>query len=255
MPLGFGPDSLEPDENEVSDIAFASAEARFELLRARRLRLVLHIAAMALVLLAATTTAVALLARRGYGLGDGSAFGDSRNTPPKLNIAPVGSEDAKVQVVAVLPGGSDCHSGVAKFLTDIATARPEEIRVEFVSIDEFSVTKPDLQRKIGQPCAAVVINEDVNFRFRVAGKERSVTLVGNEPANYKMADVGEALTQVYKARYGDPGEPLYKLEPTCASGGTCQADHDHPAGESAPPEVEPAPIALPSKLPPIRGIE
>jgi hypothetical protein len=264
MPLGLNDNELELSESEVSDITFASAEARFALLRARRLRLVMHIAAMAVVLLASTAFSVVIHVRGadGHGTIKDLIGGGSDGVPP-VDIGPIGSEDAKVQIVAVLPGGSDCHSGVAKLLSDVAMARPEEIRVEFISVDDFAKEQPELQVKIGQPCAAVVINEEVDFKFLVGGKIQAVHLVGNEPANYKMSNVGDAITQVYRKHYGAPGEPIYTLEAKgCGEGGTCGDEHSSHTGQeketNVPPrEVpqDPIKVELPGKLPPIKGFK
>ncbi|MBT7301915.1 MAG: hypothetical protein HN849_20485 [Victivallales bacterium] len=264
MPLGLNDNELELSESEVSDITFASAEARFALLRARLLRLVMHIAAMAVVLLASTAFSVVVHVRGVDKVFEDPLGGGSSDVPP-VDIDPIGSEDAKVQIVAVLPGGSDCHSGVAKLLSDIATARPEEIHVKFVSVDDFSKEEPDLQVKIGQPCAAIVINEEVDFKFLVGGKIETVHLVGNEPANYKMSDVGDAITQVHRKHYGDPGEPIYTLETKgCGKGegggegAKCGEDHtgEEKTTNVPPREVpqDPIKVELPGKLPPIKGL-
>jgi len=262
MPLGLNDNELDLSESEASDITFASAEARFALLRARRLRLVIHIAAMTVVLLASTAFSLAIHVRG----GDIRRVLDPKGSPeepPPVDIPPIGSKDAKVQIVAVLPGGSDCHSGVAKLLSDIATARPEEIHVVFVSVDNFAKEQPALQTKIGQPCAAIVINEEVDFKFLVEGEIQTVHLVGNEPANYKMADVGDAITQVHKKHYGDPGEPIYTLEKKGCGSEEKSCDDGHASHSGAekttnvpPREVpkDPIEVKLPGKLPPIRGL-
>jgi hypothetical protein len=254
MSLGLNDEPLELPESEVSDITFASAEARFELLRARRFRLVLHIIGMVLVVLAALVFSLVIRARRTDGGSVASSLlGGGPHPPASLNIDPVGSEDAKVQVVAVLPAGSDCHSGVAKFLSDTATAHPDEIHVSFVSMEEFSNDK--LKNKIGQVCAAILINDKATFEIMKHGKLASVSLIGSEPTNYKMSDVGEALTQVYTKEYGAPAEPIYKLEtPTCGDGSCSSAGHGGGAeGPSASQEDDaPIDITLPGKLPAIK---
>jgi hypothetical protein len=254
MSLGLNDEPLELPESEVSDITFASAEARFELLRARRFRLVLHIVGMVVVLLAALIFSLVVRARRTDGSTVASSLlGVSNHTPAKLNIAPVGAEDAKVQVLAILPAGSDCHSGVAKFLSDTATAHPDEIHVSFVSMEEFSNDK--LKDKIGQVCAAILINDKATFEIMKHGKLANVSLIGSEPTNYKMSDVGEALTQVYTKEYGAPAEPIYKLETKTCGGGSCAAGHGDGSGEGpATNEEDDAPIdiTLPGKLPAIK---
>jgi len=261
MALGID-DQLDVTESDVSDISFASAEARYALLRARRMRLVLHIVGMAVVLLAALAFAVVVHASRQTGSGIVDALRHDSGPPQSLNIDPVGSPDAKVQVVAVLPTGSDCHSGVAKFLSDVATLHPDQIRVEYKSLDEFSET--ELSSKVGQVCAAILINDTANFTLDKNGKSTAVSLVGNEPTNYKMSDVGDALTQVYTTQYGAPDAPLYQIEQktkcgTCPSDVPSEDSHDQHGAPGNPPSIpetkEAAEVVLPGKLPAIKGLD
>ncbi len=255
MTLGID-DQLDIPESEISDISFASAEARYALLRARRMRLVLHIAGMVLVLAAAVAFLLVVRSARQSGSDIVATLKGESKTPQPLGIDPVGSPDAKVQVVAVLPSGSDCHSGVAKFLSDVATTHPDEFYIVYKSLEEFSQT--ELSNKVGQVCAAILINDAATFTLDKDGTPTSVTLVGNEPTNYKMSDVGDALTQVYTKEYGAPTEPLYQLEKKC---GSCPGPGGADDGGShtqheAPAEVkEPIQITLPGKLPDIKGIE
>lgn len=254
MTLGID-DRLDIPESEISDITFASAEARYALLRARRMRLVLHIAGMVLALAAALTFLLVARSARKSG-GDIVATLKGEHKPPQsLGIDPVGSPDAKVQVVAVLPAGSDCHSGVAKFLSDVATAHPDEFYIVYKGLEEFSQT--ELSNKVGQVCAAILINDTATFTLDKDGRPTSVTLVGNEPTNYKMSDVGDALTQVYTKEYGPPTEPLYELEKKCGSCPTAGAADGgaHDQHEEPAETKEPIEITLPGKLPNIKGIE
>jgi hypothetical protein len=268
MALGLNEPPLELPEDEISDITFASAEARFELLRARRLRLVMHICAMVVVLLVATVFALIVHTRRAQGESVGSALlGDEHPGPPKtLGIDPIGTPDAKVQIVAILPAGSDCHSGVAKFLSDVVTAHKDQMYVEFKAMEEYSQT--ELAKKIGQICAAVVINEKTGFTVDKGGKPTQVSLIGNEPTNYKMSDVGQAIRQEYVKAYGEPAAPLYQLETKGCGAGSCAAGdggHDDGHGDDghsgAPGQADeakddaPIEIQLPGKIPEIKGME
>ncbi len=257
MTPGIEDERLDIPESEISDISFASAEARFALLRARRLRLVLHLAGMVLVLAAALTAALVIHSRRRGGEGVMASLTGQSKPPVSLGIDPVGSETAKVQILAILPAGSDCHSGVAKLLSDVATLRPDEFRVVFKAMEEFS--NDQLNRMVGQVCAAIVINGKTDFSLVKDGKTRKVNLVGTEPTNYRIGDVGEALTLVYTEHYGPPGEPIYQLQTAaCGSGATtCSGDHTHgDGGHQAQPEPkEPIEVILPGKLPAIRGLD
>jgi hypothetical protein len=261
MPLRIDDDRLDMPECEISDISFASAEARYALLCARRLRLVLHILGMVLVLSVALVVSLVIQSRR-QGNDDGviATLTGHSNQPVSLGIDPVGSENAKVQVLAILPADSDCHSGVAKLLSDSATLRPDEIRVVFKAMGEFS--NDELDKLVGRVCAAVVINGKTDFELPKDGKPRRVSLVGTEPTNYRLGDVGEALTQVYAEQYGPPSEPIYQIQQTSAcggGGGTCSSGDGHGhevSGETAQPEEkEPVEVILPGKLPAIKGLD
>ena len=260
MALGID-DRLDVTESDISDISFASAEARYALLRARRMRLVLHVVGMVVVLLAALAFALAIHASHQTGGGIMATLQHDSGPPQSLNIDPVGSPDAKVQVVAVLPTGSDCHSGVAKFLSDVATLHPDQIRVVYRSLDEFS--KTELATKVGQVCAAILINDTASFTLDKNGKPTAVSLVGNEPTNYKMSDVGDALTQAYTTQYGAPDAPLYQIEQkkcgTCPSEVPGEDSHDQHGSPGTPPSVpetkEAVEVILPGKLPAIKGLD
>lgn len=257
MTLGIEDERLDLPESEISDISFASAEARYALLRARRLRLVLHLAGMVLVLAVALTATLAIHSRRRGGEGVMASLTGNPQKPVSLGIAPVGSATAKVQVLAILPTGSDCHSGVAKLLSDVATLRPDEFRVEFKGMDEFS--NAELSKMVGQVCAAIVINGKTDFELAKDGKIRRVSLVGTEPTNYRLGDVGEALTLAYTEHYGAPGEPIYQLQTAaaCGSGGaTCSdSSHTHGGTQAQPEPKEPIEVILPGKLPAIQGLD
>jgi len=257
MTLGIEDPQLDLAESEISDISFASAEARYALLRACRLRLVLHLAGMALVLSVALTAALVIHSRRQPDGGMVAALTGHSRQSPSLGIPPVGSETAKVQVLAILPSGSDCHSGVAKLLSDVATLRPDEFRVEFKAMGEF--TNEELNKLVGQVCAAIVINGKTDFDLPRDGKPRRVSLVGTEPTNYRIGDVGEALTLAYTEHYGAPGEPIYQIQttPTCGSVNCSAEGHTHGdgGGHAQPEPRTPIEVILPGKLPAIQGLD
>jgi len=87
----------------------------------------------------------------------------------------------------------------------------------------------ELQKKVGSVCAAVMINEKSKFKVNYDGTEREVSLVGTEPTHFTLGDLGEALTAVFTQEYGDPGEPIYTVEPGSEAGGKTvkpKAGHD-----------------------------
>lgn len=241
-------------EDEVSDISFASAEARYALLCARRLRLVMHVVGMVLVFALSLVAALVIHSRRQADGGVMGAIMGQPQQPVSLGIDPVGSPDAKVQVLAILPADSDCHSGVAKLLSDVATARPEEFYVEFKALGEMD--RGELDRLVGQVCAAIVVNDKTSFTLEKDGRTKQVSLIGTEPTNYRLGDVGEILAQVHAGIYGDPGEPIYHLQPsaTCDTGCTT-AGHDHGHGHEQAEPREPIEVILPGRLPAIQGLD
>ena len=257
-PIGMDDHQLSVVEKEALGECFASAEARFEYEKARRLRQVLSWVGGTIALVGFGVFMYWLgscgQARTADGQGSGGASGTVAHKP--LDAKPVGSAQAKVQVLAILPEGSDCHSGIAKFLADTATKHPEQIRVEYSTIAEYGEKK--LESQVGSVCAAILINGVASFEVTCAGKARKVSLVGTEPTHYSTADVGEALTSVFVQQYGDPGEPIFVLPAgaTCgaAGGATCtSATNPGAAGDksgsgatsAAPATPDSGPIELP----------
>lgn len=245
-PIGMDDSQLSVVEKEALGECFASAEARFEYEKARRLRRV-GLALGSLVLLVAFGIFMYRLGSSGRAPAGGDkkaavTLNDPAHKP--LDAKPVGSADAKVQVIAIMPEGSDCHSGVMKFLADTATKRPEKIRVEFTTMREYG--EKSLKTQIGQVCAAILINGSTSFTVTHDGTSRQVTLVGTEPTHYTVADVGEALTSVFVQQYGDPGEPIYEVPAGTKCSGGGKDGHGGSAGKpSASKTTEIGPIELP----------
>lgn len=249
-PIGMDDRQLSVVEKETLGECFASAEARFEFEKARRVRRVALFVVSVVALVGFGVFMYWLGGGRrltaAAGDGKGAVAGDAGHKP--LNAKPIGSPQAKVQVVAILPEGSDCHSGVAKILSDAATKRPDKIRVEFTTMREYGEKK--LEHQVGSVCAALLINEKSSFQVTCEGKSRTISLVGTEPTHYSKADVGEALTAVYVEQYGDPGEPIVeapagaKCSHGDAGGKSCSGP---PAAGAAgtPAAVDDTPLELP----------
>jgi len=234
-------------EKEALGECFASAEARYEYEKARRLRLVAMLAA-GLVALVVFGVFMYRLGARGplSGTAAGSAGGAHAGAEAgkPLDIQPVGSPQAKVQVLAIVPAGSDCHSGIIKFLSDTAAKQTEKIRVEFTTMEAYGQDK--LSKEVGSVCAAVLINGKSQFTVTCDGKERTVSLVGTEPTHYSLSDVGEALTSVYVTEYGDPGQPIFEVPAgtKCGAGAGSCGGPGAPAAAGATATGE-EPVALP----------
>jgi hypothetical protein len=233
-------------EKETLGECFASAEARFEYEKARRLRLVAMLVG-GVVLLLGFGVFMYWLGGGGRFLpaavGGAEAAGDEHKHG-KLGAEPVGSPEAKVQVITILPEGSNCHAGVSKFLAETAAKHPERIRVEFVTMAEYGEKR--LAEQIGTVCAAILINGASTFKVKCSsGKTHMVNLVGSEPMHYTSADVGEALTAVFVEQYGDPGAPIYQTPagvkckggngPTGPAAAAVGTSHSGPDDHTAPP--------------------
>lgn len=225
-PIGMDDSQLSVVEKEALGECFASAEARFEYEKARRVRRVALLVGSVVVLIGFGVFMYWLGGGRRFTSGGGDAkavtSGDGKHKP--LDAKPVGSPEAKVQVIAIMPEGSDCHSGVAKFLADTATKHLDKIRVEYTTMREYGEKK--LENQVGSVCAAILINGKSSFGVTCEGKTRTVSLVGTEPTHYSMNDVGEALSHVFTQEYGDPGEPIFEV----AGGGKC--GHGDASGKS-----------------------
>lgn len=244
-PVGMDDRQLSVVEKEVLGEHFASAEARFEYEKARRLRRVAMVVGGLLALVAFG----AFMYRLGgggqvTGTPAGTAGHGTGADSKSLDVKPVGSPQAKVQVLAIVPAGSDCHSGIIKFLAETAEKQTDKIRVEFTTMEAYGQDK--LSQKVGSVCAAVLINGQSQFTVTCEGKERSVSLVGTEPTHYSLVDVGEALTSVYVKEYGDPGKPIFEAPPgsTCGGvGSTCNGPEG--TAKSATGDGAPEPLELP----------
>lgn len=188
-------------EHEADGECFASAEARFEYEKTRRLRRVAVLLGAAVVLV---VFGVGM-----YRLGRGSLddHDTSHAAAAALDVDSVGSPDAKVKVLAIVPAGSDCHSGIVAFIRDVASKQPDRIRADFTTMEAYGTD--NLTALVGQFCAAVLVNGTSEITILEDGKERRLSLVGTEPTHYTLADVGAALTAVYTTHYGAPEEPLY----------------------------------------------
>ena len=204
---------LEILEKETLGETFASAEARLAYERAKRMRTV---AKMVLITVIVCSFGIAMY-RLGLGKHSDKVDGPPEYGGQEIKIDPVGSPEAKVKVVAVMPAGSDCHSKIVKFLSETAQKHPDKIHVAFFSMQDYG--KKKLEGKVGSICAAVMINGKAQFTVPYKGKLLKINLVGTEPTHFTLGDVGEALTYVYKGMYGDPGEPIYTVPKGSEPGG------------------------------------
>ena len=255
-PVGMDDEQLSVVEKETLGECFGSAEARFEYEKACRLRRVAKLVA-GVVGLVVFGVGMYWLGRGGHSPHPDSPSGHDGGEHQALDAKPVGSPQAKVQVLAIVPQGSDCHSGIIKFLSDTAGNHPEKIRAEFTTMEQYGQDK--LSAKVGSVCAAVLINGNSSFEVQCEGTKRTVSLVGTEPTHYTIADVGEALTAVFTTEYGAPEKPLYELPEgaKCSAQGACKqgADAGGPPGAAGAKTTELDILGDDLKLPGFREVK
>ena len=212
-PVGIDDDQLQVIERESVGETFASAEARYAYEKAKRLRTVLRTVS-GILGLAVFGAAMYWLGGGGRGGAIGGDSGGGGGAIARLNVPPVGSPTAKVQILAVVPAGTDCHSGIIKFVGDMAKEFPDRLRAEFMSMDEYG--EDALVAKLGEVCAAVFVNGKSAYEGGTAGAKRTISLMGTETTHYSLADVGAVITHVYRLEYGDPPVPLYTPPPAAS---------------------------------------
>lgn len=223
-PVGIDDDQLQVMRSEANAPVFATAAAREEYERARRLQRVVRMG-LGLLLLAAWSVVI-------YRLGGGSSGGEDEhghegnnheNGKP-LEVAPVGAPGAAVKITCIVPAGTECHAPIITFLSDTAKRQPDKMRVEFKDMNEVDEKK--LTDEVGSYCAAVIINGKTFFDIKTDKGVQHVSLVGTTPTHYSIRDVAAALEQTYAQVYGDTVKPAYVLP---------QGADDGPNHDRSPP--------------------
>jgi hypothetical protein len=203
--VGMDDDQMAVVRREADGARFRSEAARWEYERACRQRLVARLL-LALAILAGWGYGMYWLGRRAHAPGGGGGEGGGGRD---AHIEPVGLPSAKVKVQCILPGGSDCHAAIVRFLADTAGKHPERIRVEFDAMEGYS--EQELKAKVGAFCAGVLINGKTGFDLELDGKSVRVSLIGTVPSHYSLYEVGEALQAAYVREYGPADAPIYSL--------------------------------------------
>ena len=232
-PIGIDDDQLEVIRREAQAAAFHSEEARLDFERARRRRVVL--CALGVCVLAGWSGLMVWVGR-GTRPGAGKDVEHPEHGGAKLDIAPLGSPAAKLKVLCVLPGDTECHSAVVKLFTGAVEKRKQEIRVDFKDMNDFS--EDELASQVGEFCAAIVINGKTTFEVQKGGKTKRIHLVGTVPTHYSLDDVVGALTSEYAAVYGDPGEALVDEEFVASCSDRPSSHTDAPGHEDEEDEEE-----------------
>ena len=95
----------------------------------------------------------------------------------------VGPEDAKVDVVALVPIANPCHAATVSTLKQLSSAYPNDVRltlIEFMGPDSA-----EWRQRLGVTCATVSING--RHTFEVDG--RTVTFQQQEGGTYRPVDL------------------------------------------------------------------
>ncbi|MGQ9461499.1 MAG: hypothetical protein ACUVTP_05075 [Candidatus Fervidibacter sp.] len=136
-----------------------------------------------------------------------SQVGTSYSTEPKTEsvIAPVGegrslgSADAKVKIVAILPPSS-CQAPTIRILDEIVKAEPKRVRVEIYGMD--SPKGSQLLQQYGATCASVFINGKTEFTLTSNGETRHVICQKSPGMSYQSTDLIEIVHMELKRLYG-----------------------------------------------------
>lgn len=132
-------------------------------------------------------------------------------TSGKGNI--LGPANAKVQVIAVVPMGVECHMQTIEVLREIAKADPKRVRVEIYDMN--SSQGQQVLGKHGVHCATVFVNDKFEFKVKVNGTEKYIVCQKkpNVPGAYFSTDLIEIVHQELQKHYKKGFDPktLQKL--------------------------------------------
>ena len=95
----------------------------------------------------------------------------------------MGSEDAKVKIVGLVPIVNPCHAATVAALRELHAEHPDGIHLTLV--DSMGPDSAEWKRKLGVTCATVQING--RHTFNVEG--RTVTFQQREGGTYRPADL------------------------------------------------------------------
>lgn len=131
----------------------------------------------------------------------------SHSTEPETEslIEPVGEEkslgsaDAKVKIVAILPPSS-CQAPTIRILNEIAKAEPKRVRVEIYGMG--SPKGSQILQQYGATCASVFINGKTEFTLTSNGETRRVICQKSPGMLYRSTDLIEIVHMELKRLYG-----------------------------------------------------
>jgi len=149
--------------------------------------------------------------------------------------AELGSPDAKVKVVAFIPGASGCGNETALFLKQVAEANKDKLQVEIVDFE--SQAGSEYQSDLGASCAGLMINGKQMIEITDdEGKKRTLDFTSNLGESYSENELLLGLDAEFEKAYGEkckriapkPSQPP-KPESQPANSATEEAQ---PAGQS-----------------------
>ena len=155
--------------------------------------------------------AIAHLTAKGRRLlGAGPLYSEGE-TFERLDGQAVGSQDAKVQVLALLPLRMSCQADRVTYLEQVARAVPISVRVRFMDI-RTKEGWAEAQRH-GLDCAGVIVNGRNTFELDMPGGKQTVTLTGTPGQGYTLAQLRAVLQKQLVEAYGKKAPKLPQPQP------------------------------------------
>jgi len=114
-----------------------------------------------------------------------------------LDRQEMGSAEAKVRLVCLLPLKTGCQAPTIEYLEDVVQKHPEKMRIRFV--DYLASHGKEEAKQYGLKCASVVINKASWFKD---ASGRDIRLGGPYGEGYSVADVHYVLQKAFDEAYG-----------------------------------------------------
>ena len=118
-------------------------------------------------------------------------------THAHLDRQEMGSAEAKVRLVCLLPLKTGCQAPTIEYLHDAVQMHPEEMHVRFV--DYLAPHGKEEAKQYQLTCASVVINKASRFKD---ASGRDIQLGGPYGEGYSVADVHYVLQKAFDEAYG-----------------------------------------------------
>lgn len=116
--------------------------------------------------------------------------------------AELGNPEAKVKVVAFIPGASGCGNETVIVLQQVAEANKDRLRVEIVDFE--APEGADYQAELGASCSGLMINgKQVMEVTDDEGKRRTLEFTTNFGESYRESELFLALDKEFQAAYGE----------------------------------------------------